>query len=70
MNLNELSAKELARIDAICLEYEERLREGTADPIEIIVAEFGGKHAAILKAELEAIASETQKPKMIGVHLF
>ncbi len=58
MNINELSAKELARIDAICLEYEEKLRRGTAEPVEVVVEKFGGKYAAILQAELEAVAFE------------
>ena len=58
MNLNELSVKELARIDGICLEYEDKLRQGTADAIDDVVAKFGGKHAAIPKAELEAVALE------------
>lgn len=62
MNLNELSAKELARIDAICLKFEALLRAGKVESIDAIVERLGGKHADILRAELEAVYAEVHKP--------
>ena len=74
MSLSELPARELARLDAVCLDYELRLRDSnklrsstdvetssTTDAttdIEALVERHGGEHASLLRAELEAIRSE------------
>ncbi len=76
MELSDLPARELARLDAICLEFESRLREslhaplGTgvdgqhlSDRIETLVENFGGKHAVLLRRELDAIARELEREK-------
>ena len=61
MNLNELSASELARIDAICLEYEANLRSGGGAPeISEIVARQGGENAGVLRHELELVRDELE----------
>lgn len=85
MKLSDLPARELARLDAVCLDYESRLREklrsqsgpsGQGNPagrrpradsdtttkvdIDSLVDRYGGDHAALLRAELEAIQTEIQ----------
>lgn len=68
MNLSDLPARELARLDAVCLDYESRLRiasesEAVSDPavdIDSLVHRYGGEHASVLRAELEAIRNEVK----------
>ncbi|TWT65352.1 protein kinase domain-containing protein [Allorhodopirellula solitaria] len=70
MELSDLPARELARIDAICLEFESRLRESlhegadalqVSDRVDALVENYGGEHGAILRRELEAISHELQR---------
>lgn len=61
-SLNDLNASDLARIDAICLDFETRLRAGNAPSIDDIVAERGGEHENILRQELLAVAKEIEAP--------
>ncbi len=61
MNLNDLSARELARLDSICLDFERRLRAGKEVSIEQIVREHGGPQADLLRRELIAIQTEIQQ---------
>tara|TARA_R110002049_G_scaffold72490_8_gene187598 strand:- start:2735 stop:6265 length:3531 start_codon:yes stop_codon:yes gene_type:complete len=68
MNLNELSAEDLARIDSICLAFESQVREGQNPSIDHLVSEFGGDYAELLRQELLAIQDELSaalKPKPI-----
>ena len=58
MNLNDLSAEDLARIDSICLAYESKAREGKPPSIDNLVSEFGGDYAELLRQELLAIQDE------------
>ena len=58
MDLNDLSAKELAQVDAICLDYERRLRAGERLSIDDIVSAQGGALAEVLRNELHAIETE------------
>jgi serine/threonine protein kinase len=58
MNLDDLSASELARIDAICMDYESRYRSGEAPAISDLVADQGGEHADLLRTELELVREE------------
>ena len=60
MSLNDLSAQELARIDAICLQYESDLRKGNAVSLEEIVEQLGGENANVLRDELDAIRREVE----------
>ena len=60
MSLNDLSALELARIDAICLDYETRFRQGKAPAISEVVAAHGGDHAEDLRCELELVKEELE----------
>ncbi len=61
MDLNDLTATELARLDAICLDYEQALRNGNAPSIESVVEAKAGKHADILRNELIAVRDEISK---------
>lgn len=67
MDLNKLSAQELARLDAICLEFESDLRRGKQVSIKEIVRQHGGKNAKILLAELKAIEREVGQESKIPV---
>ena len=60
MSLSDLSANELARIDAICLEYESRFRGGNPPDISELVARHKGVHADVLRGELEVVRQELQ----------
>ena len=60
MSLDELSASELARIDAICLQYETNLRNGQTPDISEIVARQGGENAEVLRHELELVFEELE----------
>ncbi|MFG0268120.1 MAG: protein kinase [Rhodopirellula sp. JB055] len=74
MNLSDLPARELARLDAVCLEYESALRQiaqgepATSDLVSIqsLVERHGGEHADLLRSELEAIRAEIDGD--LGVH--
>lgn len=58
MSLKDLSSSDLARIDAICLDYESDFRQGKTPDIEAIVAQKGGNLAAELRQELELVREE------------
>ncbi|EMI56632.1 serine/threonine-protein kinase, partial [Rhodopirellula sallentina] len=67
MKLSDLPARELARLDAICLEYESQAREtlrrggdvkSLEEEIRPLVERYGGEHAPLLRAELQAILEE------------
>ncbi|KLU01652.1 Serine/threonine protein kinase [Rhodopirellula islandica] len=74
MNLSDLPARELARLDAVCLEYESALRQiadgepATSDLVSIqsLVERHGGEHADLLRSELEAIRAEIDGN--LGIH--
>ncbi|WDQ16366.1 serine/threonine-protein kinase [Rhodopirellula sp. P2] len=74
MNLSDLPARELARLDAVCLEYESALRQiadgepATSDLVSIqsLVERHGGEHAELLRSELEAIRAEIDGN--LGIH--
>ena len=61
MGLDKLSAKQLAKIDKICLEYEAALRRGVEQSVETFVASVEGELAQILREELEGIQAEVQQ---------
>jgi serine/threonine protein kinase/tetratricopeptide (TPR) repeat protein len=70
MKLSDLPARELARLDAICLEYESRLRTAlqsggdtarVESEINTLVERYGGQHAPLLRAELEGILQELKR---------
>lgn len=71
MELSDLPARELARLDAICLDFESRLRESLSgsltdgidrrklsSEIDALVEDYGGEHSVLLRRELDAIAQE------------
>jgi serine/threonine protein kinase len=58
MSLSDLPAAELARIDAICWDYETRFRRGQPPSIAELVAAQGGQHAELLRRELELVRQE------------
>src|SRR6056297_1504274 len=60
MELSDLTARELARIDAICLEFESGLRQGREESIEEVVSSRGGDSSDLLRRELEAIRAEVR----------
>ncbi|MCM2370025.1 protein kinase domain-containing protein [Aporhodopirellula aestuarii] len=75
MKLSDLPARELARLDAICLEYESRVREVLrtgGDPQSVqteiapLVERYGGEHAPLLRTELEAILEELMREHREG----
>ena len=80
MNLSDLPARELARLDAVCLDFETRVRDAlrqTSSPeeaseasaaidIEPMIQRFGGEHADLLRAELVAIRDEVQTESQVG----
>ncbi len=70
MKLSDLPARELARLDAICLEYESRAREALraggdlnllSEEIDPLVERYGGEHTPLLRAELRAILAELER---------
>ncbi|MEM9365936.1 MAG: protein kinase [Planctomycetota bacterium] len=67
MNLEDLPASEIARIDAVCLEYEVKLRDGDADFasdewVDHLVRKHGGQNGDVLRAELLAVRAEVSGP--------
>jgi serine/threonine protein kinase len=60
MNLSDLSSIELARIDAICMDYESRFRSGDAPEISELVANHDGDHTDVLRCELELVREELE----------
>ena len=60
MSLEELPASELARIDAICLQYETDFRSGQKPDIAKIVERHGGNNADVLRKELELVSEELE----------
>lgn len=65
MKLSDLSAQELARIDAICLDFESRLRNGSDEAIDEIVSRLGGDSAGLLRQELEAVRDEVETSRRV-----
>lgn len=61
MSLSELSAQQLAKLDAVCLKYESDLRRGKEPAIEDVISNSGVDHVELLRKELEAIAQEVQR---------
>ncbi len=61
MSIQDLSAKELARVDSVCLDYEDKLRRGEAVSIDELVKNFGGRDADVLRTELEAVRAEVEE---------
>ena len=61
MDLNELSAQELAKIDNICLAFESSLRSGKAIAIDDVVAKVNGKYSDLLRRELAAVQHEVNQ---------
>lgn len=66
MNLGDLPASELARLDSICLNFESALRSGDDPEIESWVAEHGGQNGDLLRTELIAIRAELQETPAQG----
>ncbi|MEM1225418.1 MAG: protein kinase [Planctomycetota bacterium] len=65
MNLSDLPAGELARLDAVCMEFEETVRCNPSQPpsdleseIQRLVERHGGEHTTWLRAELVGIRDE------------
>jgi serine/threonine protein kinase/tetratricopeptide (TPR) repeat protein len=67
MDLSDLSASELGRIDSICLDFEAELRGGASPSIQQWVASKGGEHAELLRQELLAIRDELSDSSQPGV---
>ncbi|TWT93958.1 serine/threonine-protein kinase [Stieleria varia] len=64
MDLSNLSATELALLDAVCLEFETQLRKGETVSIDELVRQHGGKKTAqLLRRELQAIAEEIESSR-------
>lgn len=61
MELSELTARELTRIDSICLDFERQLRAGDEVSIDVVVAELGGQQGELLRRELEAVQAEIRR---------
>jgi len=70
MKLSDLPARELARLDAVCLEYESRIRDSLGDEekirqigdeIESLVQRYGGQNEPLLRTELQGILKELQE---------
>ena len=61
MDLNDLSAQELAKIDNICLAFESSLRSGKAIAIDDVVAKVNGKYSDLLRRELAAVQHEVNQ---------
>ncbi|TWT83900.1 Serine/threonine-protein kinase PknA [Planctomycetes bacterium CA13] len=66
--MGDISASELARLDAVCLEYETALRRGEEVSISDIVAEHGGESSHWLRRELEAVRGEIIEGNPISGH--
>lgn len=60
MNLDDLPASELRRIDAVCMDFENRLRAGETLEIDRLVQKHGGPHASLLRSELELVRDEVK----------
>ncbi|MCG8653604.1 MAG: protein kinase [Pirellulales bacterium] len=58
MELSDLPASELARIDSICLDFEAKLRSGDEPSIDELIEAKGGRYGALLRRELLAIRDE------------
>ncbi len=62
MDLNDLSAAELSKIDAVCLQYERLLREGNEESIESVLSRSAAilnrVHLDLLRKELQAVREE------------
>jgi serine/threonine protein kinase len=67
-HLEDLSAIELARIDAVCLDFEAELRNGQSPSIEQWVSRFEGIHGDVLRRELQLVLAEltgSPEPRLI-----
>jgi serine/threonine protein kinase/tetratricopeptide (TPR) repeat protein len=58
MSLTDLPARELARIDGVCMDFERQIRAGESPDIEDWVRRFGGEQAELLRSELKLVAAE------------
>ncbi|TWU33726.1 serine/threonine-protein kinase [Novipirellula artificiosorum] len=61
MELRNLSASELTKLDAICLDFESSLRSGNALSIDEVVSAHREIHAGLLREELEAVKQEIEE---------
>lgn len=66
MNLDDLSASELAFIDSVCLDYESQYRRGNAPDIADVVSQHAGPLAEPLRRELELVREELQSDATIA----
>ncbi|MDG2220544.1 MAG: protein kinase, partial [Rubripirellula sp.] len=71
MNFDDLPASELTRIDAVCMDFENRLRTGELLDIDVLVQEHGGPHTELLQRELQLVRDEvenkvTELPKTVS----
>lgn len=62
MSLSQLSAAVLARLDAVCLQFESDLRSGRSTDIETVVREHSDLDPESLRGELLAIQNELRPP--------
>lgn len=58
MSLTDLPARELARIDGVCMDFERQIRAGESPDIDDWVQRFGGEQAELLRSELSLVAAE------------
>ncbi|NND98894.1 MAG: hypothetical protein HKN47_16380, partial [Pirellulaceae bacterium] len=61
MSLDDLTARDLAQIDAICLEYEAELRNGNATPVDALIEKVNPELVDVLREELDAIREEVER---------
>ncbi|MFU7560092.1 protein kinase domain-containing protein [Roseiconus sp. JC912] len=74
MNLNDLSADDLAALDAVCLDYEQKLRAGENVESETFVKAFVSRYpqtpsrelVGLLREELAAIEAEIKSTDSAG----
>ncbi|MEM6364525.1 MAG: protein kinase [Planctomycetota bacterium] len=73
MKLSDLPARDLARLDAVCMDFEMQLRSGEpltsdelAEQIESLVTRHGGDFAGVLRQELTAIGNEVWPSSVAG----
>ncbi|WP_153557535.1 serine/threonine-protein kinase [Roseimaritima sediminicola] len=60
MSLSDLSADELTRIDAICLQFEAEWKAGKQPSVEHWLDTYGQVNRQVLRAELSAVRSELE----------
>ncbi|MEM9645939.1 MAG: serine/threonine-protein kinase, partial [Planctomycetota bacterium] len=62
----DLSASELARLDAICMDFESEIRSGGRPSVEQHVVAYGGRNGEWLRKELLAIENELSSVEEAG----